>query len=413
MQFLYENSGLYSFIEMAKNNLEPMRQLMKAGESYYNNDANPASQTSVGKYIGAICEVTERVTRSYAKPEFAIDSVTIEGEKVEVKEELVLHKSFCNLIHFKKKYKTPQPKLLIAAPLAGHHASLLRDTIRSMLISYDVYVTDWIDAKQVPVSEGEFDMDDFILYIIEFINHLGSHVHVLAVCQPTVPVLAAVALMSEDDSPNVPKSMILMGGPVDVRKSPTEVDIFAAKKSMHWFESNVITRVPINYPGFMRPVYPGFIQLSGFMSMHPGRHIGEHMKLFYELMVGDDTDAEAMKKFYDEYLAVLDMPAEFYLQTIRVVFKEQLLARGKLVSRGRKVNLSAISKCALLSIEGEFDDIAGIGQTKAALDLCKNITDAHKEYYMQKGVGHYGVFSGRRFREQITPVINEFVAKRS
>jgi poly(3-hydroxybutyrate) depolymerase len=311
----------------------------------------------------------------------------------------------------KKIYTGKQPKLLIVAPMAGHHATLLRGTAQEMLSYADIYITDWIDACQVPLSDGSFNMDDYIDYVIEFINILGPNLHVMAVCQPTVPVLAAASIMSAEKSKNVPLSLTLMGGPVDARESPTKLGTFAGDLSQEWFAKYTITEVPQNFPGHGRKVYPGFMQLLGFVGMNWKKHMESHIDLFKNLLVEDDDKAETQKAFYDEFLSVMDLPAEFFLQTIKEVFKNFAIAEGKLVSRGRKVHTANITTCAILGIEGEKDDIAGVGQTKAALEICTNVPEEKKQYYLQKNVGHYGVFSGSKFRKFIAPMIADFIKK--
>jgi poly(3-hydroxybutyrate) depolymerase len=404
---------LYTMLEIGRFNISPFRIYLNSMIGYLESPYDPLYNTPLAQTMRAAIEMTERLTRDYEKPEFDIQEVVI-GEKThKITQETVISKSFCNLVHFKKAVPTKQkqPKLLIVAPMAGHHATLLRGTVQSMLPRCNVYITDWIDASQVPVSDGSFDMDDYINYVIEFLQFLGSDTHVLAVCQPTVPVLAAVALMSEAQDKAVPLSMIMMGGPVDARKSPTAVNNFATDKSIDWFKEFVITSVPMNHPGFTRKVYPGFLQLAGFISMNWRRHLDSHVELFKHLLEEDDAEADDTKEFYDEYLSVMDLPAEFYLQTIKEVFHDFSLAKHKLISRGRHVDTTKITKTAILGIEGEYDDISGRGQTKAVLDLCPNVSDQKKQYYLQKGVGHYGVFSGSKFRNEIAPVIIEFLEK--
>lgn len=409
MHPVFENSILYTAIEMSRANLSPMRFLIKSASNWTGSPFNPFAYTKASRSFSATYELADRITRHYPKPAFGIESTVLHGQTEEVSEEIIWQKPFCNLLHFKKNGSENQPKLLIVAPMSGHHATLLRGTVIDTLPFFDVYITDWLSARDVPLSVGKFDLDDFINYTIDIMEFLGKDVNVMAVCQPAVPVLAAVAIMSSEHNPATPASMILIGGPIDTRESPTEVNNFAQRRSMNWFESNVITRVPANYPGFMRPVYPGFIQLAGFMAMNMQRHVGEHMKLFTHLVVGDGESAEAHRKFYNEYLAVMDLPAEFYLQTIQTVFKNHALPKGTMVSRGRPIALNSISKTALMVIEGELDDISGVGQTKASLHLCTQIPDAKKHYHLQEKVGHYGLFNGRRFREQIVPAILHFV----
>ena len=406
------SNQLYYFLESARANLSPARYAIIAGQEWYENKYNPLYHTDFAQTMRATLEIAERLTRKYAKPEFGITKAKVNGKEYEIEEIIVTKKPFCNLIHFDKKaYTGRQPKLLIVAPMAGHHATLLRATVQEMLIYADVYITDWIDASQVPLSDGSFNMDDFIDYTIEFIKTCGPNIHVMAVCQPTVPVLAATSIMSSEKSKFVPNSIILMGGPVDARKSPTTLGEFAEDMSSEWFENHTISIVPPNYPGRGRKVYPGFLQLMGFIGLNWQKHVDSHLEMFQLLLTEDDSHADVKKDFYDEFLSVMDLPAEFFLQTIEEVFHKFSLAQGKLVSRGRHVDTSSITKTALFGIEGEKDDIAGIGQTKASLDICTGIPDARKEYLLQPEVGHYGVFSGSRFRKFIAPKIGEFIKK--
>lgn len=406
----YNNDYLYTCVELQRQFVEPFRVFAEINRDVHNNFF---SGSRYGRTVAAWHELFERITRHYAKPEFNIGHTIIGDKKFKVKERKVLEKTFCNLIHFSKEGNFHQPKLLIVAPMSGHHATLLRGTVEGFLPHFDVYITDWIDAREVPVEKGYFRFDDFVNYVLEFIRELGKGVSVLAVCQPSVPVLAAVSLMAAENDKDVPSSMVLMGGPIDTRKNPTEVNDYAAERTILWFESNVITKVPYNYAGAMRSVYPGFMQLFGFMAMNMQNHIQEHWKLFNHLVEGDGESAEAHKKFYNEYLSVMDLPAEFFLDTVNIVFKEHLLPRGKLVCNGKKVNPSLIKNTSLLCIEGEKDDISGIGQTKAAMGLCDNLADSKKKYHLQKEVGHYGIFNGRRFREQVVPLVTEFAYKAS
>lgn len=413
---VYKNeffNPLYTIMEMGRFNISPFRIYLNAMQQYLESPYDPFYNTLIAKAMRAGVEMTERLTREYEKPEFGIKEATVNNKTYSVMQETVISKNFCNLLHFRKdaSFKEKQPKLLIVAPMAGHHATLLRGTVQAMLPACDVYITDWIDASQVPVSDGSFDMDDYIDYVIEFLQTLGGSAHVLAVCQPTVPVLAAVALMSAAKDKAVPRSMVMMGGPVDARKSPTAVNNFANDKSIEWFKDFVITSVPINHPGFTRRVYPGFLQIAGFISMNWRRHLDSHIELFKHLFEEEDSEAEEAKEFYDEYLSVMDLTEEFYLQTIKEVFHKFSLAKNTLVSRGRHVDSTKITKTAILGIEGEHDDISGLGQTKAVLDLCSNVPETHKQYHLQKGVGHYGVFSGTKFRNHIAPVIINFVKK--
>lgn len=413
MRSMFENSHMYSFVELYRAQIAPLRMLAKWGHNANMHPFNILSYTSYGRSLAASFELLERLTRHYGKPEWEISGTKVNGQDIKVDILTVVQKDFGSLLHFKKEGKFNQPKMLIVAPMSGHYATLLRGTVEGMLPFFDVYITEWVNAREIPTSKGDFNLDDYIDYVIEFMNTLGTDTNVMAVCQPSVPVLAAVSIMSAEKNPNAPKTMTLIGGPIDTRHSPTEVNELATERSMYWFATNMITRVPMNYPGYTRRVYPGFIQLSGFMQMNLNRHIEEHLKLFNHLVVGDGDSADFHKKFYNEYLSVMDIPAEFYLQTIDTVFKEHALPEGTMESRGRKVEPSKIKNTALLTIEGEKDDISGIGQTKAAIKLCSGLPTHQKQYILQKGVGHYGLFNGRKFREVIVQEILDFVKAHS
>ena len=388
---------------------EPMRLFVQAGQRLFSHPALPFSYTGMGRTAAAVCEMVERGTRRYGKPVFGFEFTTIDGDEIAVAEETVLEKPFCQLKHFRRSTKKKDPRLLIVAPLSGHHATLLRGTVEALLPAHDVYITDWISADDVPASMGSFDLDDYIDYVIEFLRHIGPGAHVMAVCQPSVPVLAAVSIMSAAKDPAVPASMTMMGGPIDTRENPTKVNDVATNRPFEWFERTVITSVPPGHRGAGRRVYPGFLQLSGFMSMNIDRHVGAQMHMFRHLIQGDGESAASHRRFYDEYLSVMDLPAEFYLQTIETVFQEHALPRGTMTSRNRKVEPAKITKTALLTIEGELDDISGLGQTRAAHDLCTGIPAARHRHYEAKGVGHYGIFNGRRWREDIMPRVRDFI----
>ena len=409
-----ENSFLYTAMEMYKANSAPLRAAIQSAQTWVNSPYHSISYLSVSRPANAFFELFDRFTKEYPKPEFNIRKITTGDKEFYIEPEVIMEKNFCKLVHFRKfPHVANLPKLLIVAPMSGHYATLLRGTVEDCLPFFDVYITEWINARDVPIAKGEFSFDDFIDYSIKFMTKLAPNLTVMAVCQPAVPVSAAVAIMSAENpnSKYIPSNLILIGGPIDTRKSPTKVNKYASNKEIHWFENNVITRVPINYPGYMREVYPGFLQLAGFMSMNMNRHIGEHAKLFKHLVVGDEDSADAHTKFYDEYLAVMDLPAEFYLQTIKEVFMDHSLPKGLMVSRGRAVKLETITKTALLVLEGELDDITGLSQTEAAIGLCSGIPASRKEYHLQKGVGHYGLFNGSKFRNNIVPLICEFVKK--
>ena len=331
-----------------------------------------------------------------------------------VVEEVQIEKPFCRLLHFKRVFpakskRSADPKVLIIAPLSGHHSTLLRDTVRALLPDQDVWITDWTDARLVPITAGPFHLDDYVDYVIEFVRALGPDVHLISVCQPTVPVLAAVSLMASRNDPKLPKSMTMMGGPIDTRKSPTQVNALAKRKNFEWFENNVIFKVPSAYPGYLRKVYPGFLQHAGFVAMNPDRHLNSHWDYYLDLVKGDLDDVEGHRAFYDEYNAVLDLPAEYYLDTIKIVFQEHRLPNGTWKVRGELVKPEDIKTVALFTIEGELDDISGSGQTQAAHDLCKGIPKARKKHLTAKGAGHYGIFSGRRWRDEISPQIKSFI----
>lgn len=410
MHFL-DNNHLYNLHEMQYAAIAPIRALAKANKKLHRHPFSPLSYTNYGRSVAATCELIERVTNRYGKPSFDIRQVDIGPRKVAIHEERLARKPFAKLLHFKKRIREKQPKLLVVAPMSGHHATLLRGTVEALLPHMDVYITDWKDARYVPVTAGEFTLETYVEYVIDFIKELGPDTHVLAVCQPAVPVLAATAILSEHEPKAAPRSMTLIGGPIDARKSPTQVNDLAQKHPLDWFESNVITSVPLSYPGAGRKVYPGFLQLTGFMSMNIQRHLGEHVKLFKHLVKGDGDSADSHKKFYDEYLAVADLPAEFYLDCIEEVFQKYSLPKGKFKYKGKLVKPEAIKHTALLTLEGELDDISGPGQTQAAHDICVNIPKSKRKDHVQPGVGHYGIFNGRKFREFVVPVIKEFVEK--
>ncbi len=405
---------LYHLYELNQAALSPARAAADAYRLLFRNPLNPASYTALGRSAAAALELFERTTRRYRKPVWGIDQTEVKGRKVAVRERILISKPFCNFVHFEREVSAwrrhRDPKLLIVAPMAGHFSTLLRGTVRDLLPHYDIYVTEWQDARYVPRRAGPFDLDVYIDYIIEFLRFFRGNVHVMAVCQPTVPVFASVALMEAMGDRAVPRSMILMAGPIDVRENPTAVNRFAEGRTVDWFQRNVITQVPWPYPGVMRMVYPGFLQLSGFMGMNFDRHVTAHRDLFHNLIKGDGDSADKHREFYDEFLAVMDLTAEYYLQTIETVFLEHRLPKGQMVYRNRLVDPSKIQKVALMTVEGEMDDISGIGQTFAAQRLCTNLPDTLRAHHLQPGVGHYGVFNGSRFRAEIAPKIRTFIA---
>jgi poly(3-hydroxybutyrate) depolymerase len=407
------SAPLYWFYEMSHVALNPSRAWADATRCLFQNELNPLAPTTFGKSIAAACEVFERSTRRYGQPEWDIDSTLVGGERLPVTIEVLWKRPFCRLLHFSRGFERtpqrPQPRLLIVAPLSGHFATLLRGTVEALLPDHDIYITEWTDARMVPVSEGKFDLDDYIDYVISILHFLQGDVHIIAVCQPSVPVLAAVAVMEALGDPHVPHSIVLMGGPIDTRVNPTAVNTLAETRGTDWFRRNVITKVPFPHPGMLRDVYPGFLQLHGFVSMNLDRHIEAHRDLFHHLVRGDGDSAQKHREFYDEYLAVMDLAAEYYLQTVDTVFVRHTLPKGEMTHRGIRVDPAKIRQVGLMTIEGEHDDISGVGQTKAAHDLLTNLPDSLKAHWLQPGVGHYGVFNGSRFRAEIAPRIADFV----
>jgi poly(3-hydroxybutyrate) depolymerase len=402
----------YYLYEAAHMMMGPARAISDATHLFFKNPVNPLTYTPYGRTMAAGCELFERTTRRYGKPFFGLDTTLVGGERVRVDEHVVWDRPFCKLVYFERELKPhhrPGPKVLMVAPMSGHYATLLRGTVEAFLPNHEVYITDWIDARMVPMAVGSFDLDDYIDYLISMFRVLGPDTHVMAVCQPSVPVIAAIARMEAENDPNVPRSMTLMGGPIDTRRAPTAVNQIAQERGIEWFRRNCIVRVPFAYPGAMREVYPGFMQLSGFMAMNMDRHISAHYEMYDHLVKGDGDSAEKHREFYDEYLAVMDLTAEFYLQTVDKVFCKHQLPKGEMMHRGKPVDLTAIRRVALMTVEGEKDDISGVGQTYAAQDLCVNIPDAKRAHYLQLGVGHYGVFNGSRFRSEIAPRIADFM----
>jgi poly(3-hydroxybutyrate) depolymerase len=408
---------LYDAYEVQRSLLTSASKLAGLGAGWLSNPTNPFGYSSMGPLVAAGLEVFAHASAPRGKPEFGIEQVQVGKKLVQVDEDIVVRKPFGQLKQFRKITAGPGEPLLIVAPMSGHYATLLRGTVARMLPKHDVFITDWRDAKLVPVSEGSFDLDDYIDYLIEFCQSVyertGKRPHMLAVCQPSVPAYAATAIMNANKHPARPKTLTMMGGPVDTRKAPTAVNTLATQRPKAWFQQNVIATVPMIYPGAGRKVYPGFLQLAGFMTMNLGSHLISHWEMFKHLVVGDDESADATRSFYDEYLSVCDMTAEFYLQTVDVVFQQHLLPKGELEHRGRRVDPKAIKDTPLLAIEGERDDISGIGQTKAGLDLATGLPASKKQYHLAKDVGHYGIFNGRKWREKIAPVVEKFVAANS
>ena len=406
---------LYQVHELQRAVMEPWRWWAQASADSLSSPYSPLSfAPNANKFVAGF-DLMLRLTKRYGRPEFAIKHVEVAGHQANIHEVILLDKPFCKLLHFKKNRAVKnEPKVLIFAPLSGHFATLLRDTVRTMLPHHDVTITDWKDARDVPFVEGAFHFDDYVAYVQEFVRFMqkkaGGNVHVISVCQPTVPVLAAISLMAAHGE-KLPLSMTMMGGPIDTSMNPTSVNDFAVRKPLWWFEQNVIQRVPVKYPGAMRRVYPGFMQLTGFIAMNPERHLESHHDYYNHLVAGDGESAEGHRRFYDEYNAVMDLPAEYYLDTIVRVFQEQSLARGLLDVAGERVKPETIKQTALFTIEGELDDISGSGQTEAAHTLCTGIPAAQRKHYTAPGVGHYGIFSGRKYREMIYPKVREFIQK--
>ena len=403
---------LYSLFEAQHAALAPMRLMAELSLGWFGHPFSPFTLSPLAKEITASSDLFLRVTNRYEKPKWGLDTTTVNGREVPVEEEVTLHKPFCRLIHFKRAASSKDDrKILVVAPLSGHHSTLLRDTVRTMLPDNDVYVTDWVDARMVPMSAGPFHLDDYVDYVREFIRLLSPDLNVVSVCQPTVPVLAAMSLMADDKEPDLPRTMIMMGGPIDARKSPTAVNNLATKRPYSWFEQTLIQRVPMKYPGYSRRVYPGFLQHLGFVAMNPDRHMDAHWDYYNQLVANDGDSADAHRRFYDEYNAVLDMPAEYYLDTIRRVFQEFQLPQGRMFVHEQWVRPEKITKTALFTIEGEHDDISGNGQTEAAHGLCTGVPASKREHFLVPDVGHYGIFSGRRYREIIYPRMRAFMDK--
>ena len=406
---------LYDAYEVQRSLLAGASRLAGLGAGWLNNPANPLGYSAMGPLVAASLEVFAHAAAPRGKPEFGIHNVKVGRKQVRVDEQILVRKPFGQLKHFARDGVEGGTPLLVVAPMSGHYATLLRGTVARLLPSFDVYITDWRDAKLVPLSEGGFDLDDYVDYLIAFLEHIGETTgqrpHMLAVCQPSVPAFAATALMNADKNPWRPRSLTMMGGPIDTRQAPTAVNTLATQRAYGWFEQNVIATVPMIYPGAGRKVYPGFLQLAGFMAMNLGDHLVSHWEMFKHLVEGDEESAAATQRFYDEYRSVCDMTAEFYLQTVDVVFQRHLLPRGQMEHRGRVVDPAAIRDTALLAIEGERDDISGIGQTKAALDIATKLPKSKKQYLLAKDVGHYGIFNGRKWREQIAPVVENFISQ--
>ena len=405
---------LYHAYEMHRTLLAGASNMAAISARMLSNPALPLGYFGMGPMLASALEVFAHVYEQRGKPAFGIDAVEVNGKKRRVRENVVYEKPFGSLRHFRRAgLPKNAPKLLIVAPMSGHYATLLRGTVRRMVERHEVWITDWADAKMVPLSEGHFSLDDYIDYLIEFLRFIGEGTHILAVCQPSVPAFAATAIMGAEKDPCRPVSLTMMGGPVDTRASPTSVNDMAMDRPLSWFESNVIATVPMSYPGAGRKVYPGFLQLAGFLSMNLETHVMSHYEMFKHLTLGDHESAAGTKRFYDEYLSVCDMTAEFYLGTIEAVFQKHSLPRGEFIHRGKPIDPDAIRDTALLAIEGERDDISGLGQTRAALDLAAHLPPEKKKYHLAPEVGHYGIFNGSKWRDRIAPVVEEWIAANS
>lgn len=401
---------LYSAYEVQRSLLAGASAWANVGAELLNNPANPFAYFGGGPVFASALDVFAHAAAPRGKPEFALPTTRIDGRTVQVTEVIEARKTFGQLRHFVREGVAPgDPRLLIVAPMSGHFATLLRGTVERMLPGHDIWITDWRDARNVPLSEGGFDLDDYIDYLIAWLEHIGPGAHMLAVCQPSVPSYAAAAVMAAADHPARPRTLTMMGGPIDTREAPTAVNLLATERPLGWFEQNVVATVPFQYAGAGRRVYPGFMQLAGFMTMNLGDHLMSHWEMFKHLVDGDDESAEATKRFYEEYRSVCDMTAEFYLQTVREVFQRHSLPKGQFMHRGKLIDPGALKDTGLLAIEGERDDISGLGQTKAALTIATNLPDKHKKHYIAPGVGHYGIFNGSKWRTKIAPVVEAWI----
>lgn len=402
---------LYNAYEIHRSLLAGASAMANVGAELLSNPANPLAYFGGGPILASALEVFAHASATRGKPDFGLNTTVIDGKEYQVDEVNEARKDFGQLKHFRVKDASGvRPKLLIVAPMSGHFATLLRGTVERMIPGHDVWITDWRDARNVPLSDGQFDLDDYIDYIIDWLAYIGPGAHMLAVCQPSVPSYAAACIMSSRKDPNRPRTLTMMGGPIDTREAPTVVNQLATERPISWFEQNVVATVPFQYPGAGRKVYPGFMQLAGFMSMNLGNHMMSHWEMFKHLVEGDDESAEATKVFYDEYRSVCDMTAEFYLQTVQEVFQKHSLPKGEFVHRGKRIDTGALKDVGLLAVEGERDDISGLGQTKAALTISTGLPEKMKKYYMATSVGHYGIFNGNKWRTKIAPIVEKWIA---
>jgi len=400
---------LYSAYELQRNLLASASAMATASMEMLQHPANPFAYFGGGPLLSSALDVFAHAAAPRGKPAFDLPTTEIDGVDVPIVEALEARKTFGQLRHFLRKGREGDPKLLIVAPMSGHFATLLRGTVARLLPNHDIYITDWADARDVPLEDGTFDLDDYVDYLTSWLEYIGPGAHMLAVCQPSVPCLAAAALMSAQKHPCRPRTLTMMGGPIDTREAPTAVNNVAQERPLSWFSQNVVATVPFSYPGAGRKVYPGFMQLAGFMTMNLGNHLMSHWQMFKHLVEGDDDSADATKRFYEEYRSVCDMTAEFYLQTVEEVFKKHSLPKGELMHRGTRVDPAAITDIALLTVEGEHDDISGIGQTRAALAITPNLPDDLKKYHLATDVGHYGIFNGSKWRGRVAPVVEQWI----
>src|SRR5690606_25952410 len=405
-----KNPLMYQMFQVAEDFVKPMRTAAKIAVPFFDKSSPLWPKNSVTRDLaGGALQMTALLGLTFKRPPFGIDSAVCVDEEIAVTEEVVLATPFCHLLHFKKEKSLSQPRVLILGPISGHYATLLRATIQTMLRDHDVYVTDWLNIRDVPLSKGVFDLDEFVVHVIQFLEFIGPGTHLFAVCQPTVPAVIAVALMAEDKNPAQPPTMTLMAGPIDTRVSPGPINDLATSRDIEWFRDNVITYVPLRYRGRGRKVYPGFLQITGFMTMNIGRHVHSLVEMYASVVRGDVDKAETTREFYEEYFAMMDVSAEFYLQTIEKVFIEHHLPRGIMEFRGRRVNPAMIKRTALFTIEGELDDLCSPGQTLAAQELCSDIPPFKRKHHVQTGVGHYGVFAGKRWEKEIYPLCRDFI----
>ncbi len=400
---------LYQAYQAQSDLMAPVKAFARMALQVLNGPYAGLGENALVRNLSAAYEMIDRAGLTHTRPPYNIKSVLVGNEMAPVTEEAALVTPFATLLHFKKDISAQQPRVLVVAPLSGHFATLLRSTVNTLLADHDVYITDWHNGRDMPLADGAFGFDEYVAHVIQFLEHLGPGAHVVAVCQPCVQVLVAAAVMAEDNNPAQPASMTLMAGPIDTRINPTKVNHLAKEKPMSWFEQNLIGRVPLRFKGAQRRVYPGFIQLSAFLAMNLDRHVKAHVDLFHNLAGGETDKANVTKAFYDEYFAVLDLPAEFYLETVQWVFQEHQLPLGTMMFRGRKVDPKAIRKTALLTVEGERDDICAVGQTMAAHDLASSLKPFRKKHHLQAGVGHYGVFSGKRWENQVYPIVRNMI----